>query len=196
MLGKTSRRHSGHGSPDERDAARVTGESAPAGSASRRGPRPLGAGRSGGVDGSHADGAGERRQRRRMVWPNAYFAEQGLWRKKGTFYFCVKVECPLFLPVPFSCLFLPQPGDGPCSGSSVRSAVNHQLESRMREIRTYGSAGGETGSTGLRYPDRARGEAAGTVSTAGHISKSASPSKNRPVTGRAGRWGGLRCGNR
>ena len=24
----------------------------------------------------------------------------------------------------------------------------------MREIRTYGSAGGETGSTGLPYPDR------------------------------------------
>ena len=69
----------GHGSPDEDDAARVTGESAPAGSASRRGPRRLGAGRSGGVDGSHADGAGERRQRRRMVWPNAYFAEQGLY---------------------------------------------------------------------------------------------------------------------
>ena len=39
-------------------------------------------------------------------------------------------------------------------GATNSSAVNHQLESRMREIRTYGSAGGETGSTGLPYPDQ------------------------------------------
>lgn len=95
---------------DERDAARITGESARAGSTSRRGPRPLGVGRSGGADGAHADGAAERRQRRR----NGCLAQRIL-RRAGAL----------------------QPGDGPCSGPSVRSAVNHQLESRSgRSART------------------------------------------------------------
>ena len=48
----------------------------------------------------------------------------------------------------------------PVSGSSVRFAVNHRPESRMRENRTYGSEGGETGnSTGLSYPYRTKSEA-------------------------------------
>ncbi len=38
-------------------------------------------------------------------------------------------------------------------GQSIRSAVNHRPESRVREIRTQGSEGRETGnSTGLPYP--------------------------------------------
>ena len=47
-----------------------------------------------------------------------------------------------------------QSGDGPRLGASVREAVNHRPESRMREIRTSGSEGGETGRTGLPYPYR------------------------------------------
>jgi len=48
-----------------------------------------------------------------------------------------------------------QPGTSPCFCQSIRSAVNHQPESRMRENRPYGSEGGETGnSTGLSYPSR------------------------------------------
>jgi hypothetical protein len=35
-------------------------------------------------------------------------------------------------------------------GESVRSAVNHRLESRVREIRTHGLAGG--GACGPSYP--------------------------------------------
>ena len=39
------------------------------------------------------------------------------------------------------------------AGVSVRSAVNHQPESRVREIRTHGSEGGGAGnSTGPSYP--------------------------------------------
>ena len=34
--------------------------------------------------------------------------------------------------------------DGPCSSSSILDEVNHQLESRMREIRLSGSEGGGT----------------------------------------------------
>lgn len=30
--------------------------------------------------------------------------------------------------------------------------VNHRLESRVREIRSHGSEGGEAGQTGLPYP--------------------------------------------
>jgi hypothetical protein len=37
-------------------------------------------------------------------------------------------------------------------GVPVRPAANHQLESRVREIRMHGSEGGEAGSTGLPYP--------------------------------------------
>ena len=45
-----------------------------------------------------------------------------------------------------------QHGGSPCSGPSIRDAVNHRLESRMRENRLHGSEGGEAGSTGLPYP--------------------------------------------
>lgn len=39
------------------------------------------------------------------------------------------------------------------TGVPVRFAVNHQPESRVREIRTHGSEGGGTGySTGPSYP--------------------------------------------
>ncbi len=38
-------------------------------------------------------------------------------------------------------------------GVPVRQAVNHRLESRVREIRTHGSEGGGAGySTGSSYP--------------------------------------------
>jgi hypothetical protein len=50
---------------DEHKAAGATGASAHAGYASRRSSHPLGVGRSGGVDGTHADGA--------------VFARQGLY---------------------------------------------------------------------------------------------------------------------
>ena len=36
-------------------------------------------------------------------------------------------------------------GSRPCSAPSIRGAVNHRPESRMRENRTSGSEGGETG---------------------------------------------------
>src|ERR1035437_4962939 len=38
-------------------------------------------------------------------------------------------------------------------GASILSEVNCRLESRMREIRPSGSAGGGTGLTGPSYPD-------------------------------------------
>ena len=37
--------------------------------------------------------------------------------------------------------------NSPCTGPPVLSQVNHRPESRMREIRTYGSEGGGTGTT-------------------------------------------------
>jgi len=36
--------------------------------------------------------------------------------------------------------------------------MNHRLESRVREIRTHGSEGGETGSTDHPYPYRVYGD--------------------------------------
>ena len=38
-----------------------------------------------------------------------------------------------------------QHGSSPCPTASIRGAVNHRLESRVREIRLHGSEGGETG---------------------------------------------------
>ena len=56
---------------------------------------------------------------------------------------------------------LPRYSRGAChaahlgTGVPVRFAVNHQLESRVREIRTHGSEGGGAGySTGSSYPYR------------------------------------------
>jgi hypothetical protein len=44
-------------------------------------------------------------------------------------------------------------GRSPRNGLSIRSAVNHQPESRVRENRTHGSEGGGTGvKTGSSYP--------------------------------------------
>ncbi len=46
-----------------------------------------------------------------------------------------------------------QHGDRPHGSQSIRSAVNPQPESRVREIRTHGSEGGGAGiSTGPSYP--------------------------------------------
>jgi hypothetical protein len=48
-----------------------------------------------------------------------------------------------------------QPERSPCSFRSILPEVNHQLESRMREIRQSGSEGGGAGSqTGPPYPYR------------------------------------------
>ena len=47
-----------------------------------------------------------------------------------------------------------QHGSSPCCAPSICSAVNHRLESRVRENRLHGSEGGEAGSTGLPYPYR------------------------------------------
>ncbi len=44
----------------------------------------------------------------------------------------------------------------PCRGLSIRSAVTHRPESRVREIRTHGSEGGGTGTTGSPYPYHTR----------------------------------------
>ena len=44
------------------------------------------------------------------------------------------------------------PCNSPCTGRTILYEVNHQLESRMREIRPSGSEGGGTGSTGPPYP--------------------------------------------
>ncbi len=54
----------------------------------------------------------------------------------------------------FSSLLSGSPPYGsPGTGVPVRSAVNHQPESRVREIRTHGSEGGGAGySTGSSYP--------------------------------------------
>ena len=44
------------------------------------------------------------------------------------------------------------PYRSPPSGLSIRSAVNHRLESRMREIRTYGSEQGVAGQPAVPTP--------------------------------------------
>lgn len=62
-------------------------------------------------------GVGRGRGRDHIRWPNAFFAKHGLF----------------FLTTAHALAL------------SIRSAVNHRLESRMRENRTYGSEGGATG---------------------------------------------------
>ena len=56
-------------------------------------------------------------------WPNAYFTKVGLWSLREAHN---------------------------RFGQSL--AGNYYLESRVRENRTHGSEGGESGSTGLPYP--------------------------------------------
>ncbi len=51
----------------------------------------------------------------------------------------------------------------PQYGQSVPSGVNHQLESRMREIRTYGSEGGAAGKLAVPTPIRDWGSEASPI---------------------------------
>jgi hypothetical protein len=48
-----------------------------------------------------------------------------------------------------------QSGKSPCEGLSTHLRVNHQLESRMREIRQSGSEGGGPNPIGPSYPYKA-----------------------------------------
>ena len=54
--------------------------------------------------------------------------------------------CPLSLAKRILCRTRDvQHGGIPCPTPPIRGAVNHRLESRVREIRLHGSEGGETG---------------------------------------------------
>ena len=54
-----------------------------------------------------------------------------------------------------------QHGSSPCPTASIRGAVNHRLESRVREIRLHGSEGGETGQPVFPTPIKVSGFSTG-----------------------------------